>query len=50
MTTLFIDVSLHDRKRRGGPLDWAAIAAAGYGLATTGPRSDMTEIPWPPPA
>lgn len=31
MTILFIDVSLHDRTRRGGPLDWAAIAAAGYG-------------------
>lgn len=29
MTALYIDVSHHDRNRRGAPLDWAAIAAAG---------------------
>jgi hypothetical protein len=28
---LFIDVSYHDWDRRGGALDWAAIAAAGLG-------------------
>ncbi len=27
----FIDVSMHDRNRRGAPLDWAAIRAAGFG-------------------
>ena len=31
MTIRFCDVSMHDRNRRGRPLDWYAIAAAGYG-------------------
>lgn len=31
MTALFVDVSYHDWDRRGGALDWAAIAAAGLG-------------------
>lgn len=31
MTTIFIDVSQHDRGRHGGPLDWNAIRNAGYG-------------------
>jgi len=29
MTALYVDVSHYDRDRRGAPLDWAAIAAAG---------------------
>jgi len=33
MTQLFIDVSHHDRDRRGAPLDWAAIRTAGLGTA-----------------
>lgn len=31
MTALFIDVSHHDRDRRGAPLDWGAIFGAGLG-------------------
>lgn len=31
MTTLWIDVSHHDRNRHGGPLDWNAIRNAGLG-------------------
>ncbi len=31
MTIHFVDVSLHDRNRRGAPLDWNAIKAAGLG-------------------
>jgi len=31
MTALYVDVSHYDRDRRGAPLDWATIAAAGLG-------------------
>lgn len=32
--TLMVDVSNHDRTRKGGPLDWAAIRAAGVEAMT----------------
>jgi hypothetical protein len=50
VTTFFIDVSHHDWDRNGGPIDWAAVAAAGMGSVVCARASYGDPIGFNPPS
>lgn len=47
---LFVDVSFHDWDRRGGPIDWAAVASAGVGTVMSARASYGDPVVFSPPS